>query len=283
MPRVFFWKNFTSCSRDFPEDEEGRPPARFFPLRVVDPLAWVGHLPFAYWLTAVIRPRVFFELGTHSGNSYFAFCQAVREHGLSTRCHAVDLWTGDRHSGSYDPSIYAEVTRHNEARYAAWSSLWRMSFDEAVTRVPDRSVDLLHIDGYHTVEAVRHDFETWQPKLTENAWVLFHDTHVREGDFGVWRFWDELKPRYPRHVEFSHSHGLGVLIPPNIRSEPWMMPGSPEKKTMVREFERQGESLLAWQRRGEKRRRRWWGRWWHRWFPGFPLGLGIFSSPKNAH
>jgi len=255
----------------------------FVPLRIADPVAWVGHLPFAYWLAGVIRPRVFFELGTHSGNSYFAFCQAVREHGLSTRCHAVDLWTGDRHSGSYDSSIHGEVTRHNETHYAAWSSLWRMSFDEAVTRVPDRSVDLLHIDGLHTNEAVRHDFETWQPKLSENAWVLFHDTHVREGDFGVWRFWDEMKTRYPRHLEFSHSHGLGIIALGTCPPEAWLEPGSPEQQALVREFTRQGNLLLAWHRRSEKRRRKVLGGWWQRWFPGRPKNLGRFTPSGPGH
>jgi hypothetical protein len=250
----------------------------FFPVRIADPVAWVGHLPFAYWLTGVIRPQVFFELGTHSGNSYFTFCQAVREHGLSTRCHAVDLWTGDRHSGSYNSSIHGEVTRHNETQYAAWSSLWRMSFDEAVTRVPDRSIDLLHIDGLHTYQAVRHDFETWQPKLAEDAWVLFHDTHVREGDFGVWRFWDEMKARYPRHLEFSHSHGLGVLTTGKNKSEAWMTPGSPEQTSLIVEFQLQGERLLAWRRLYEKRHRKMLGRWWQCMFPGHPKGLGVFRA-----
>lgn len=255
-------------------------PSGFFPRRIADPLAWVGHLPFAYWLTKVIRPKVFFELGTHSGNSYFAFCQAVQEHGLSTRCHAVDLWTGDRHSGSYDQTVYFEVTRHNETHYLPWSSLWRMSFDEAVLRVPDRSVDLLHIDGLHTYEAVRHDFETWEPKLAAGAWVLLHDTHVRTGDFGVWRFWDELKARYPRHLEFQHSHGLGVLGTGKCQDEPWMIPGSTEQRTLADEFEAQGEKLLAWCQRSEKRRRKALGRWWQHWFPRNPRGLGMFTPAQ---
>ena len=61
--------------------------------------AWEGHVAFALFLMRELRPATFVELGTHWGDSYFAFCQAVAEYQLPTRCHAVDAWRGDPQSG----------------------------------------------------------------------------------------------------------------------------------------------------------------------------------------
>ncbi|MEI8186544.1 MAG: rhamnan synthesis F family protein [Chlorobiaceae bacterium] len=181
------------------------------PERIVDPTGWVGHIPFAFWVVEVMNPAVFVELGTHSGNSYFAFCQSVKRNRLRTCCYAVDTWLGDEHAGFYDTSIFESVSSYNEEYYSAFSSLLRMTFDEALSHFSNNVIDLLHIDGLHTYDAVKHDFEAWLPKLSDKGVVLFHDIFVKEHNFGVWEFWEEISTQYP-HIAFEHSHGLGVLF-----------------------------------------------------------------------
>src|SRR5579864_3340097 len=198
----------------------GFPSLTFRPLRyhyrgVKD---WSGHIPFARDLVAALEPGIFVELGTHFGESYFAFCQAIQENGTPCTAFAVDTWRGDQHSGLYGPDVLEDVDRYNKSLYSSFSSLVRMSFDEAVGRFQDQAIDLLHIDGYHTYEAVRHDFETWLPKLKPGAIVLFHDTAVRRDDFGVWRYWAELQKRYTT-FEFRTHSGLGVVSIPGPRPE----------------------------------------------------------------
>jgi glycosyltransferase involved in cell wall biosynthesis/GT2 family glycosyltransferase len=175
--------------------------------------AWYGHVPFAHWLVATHRPASIVELGAHNGVSYAAFCEAILRCNLGARALAVDTWQGDEHAGLYDDSVYRDLCAFHDRRYASFSTLLRSTFDNALQFVPDGSVDLLHIDGRHRYEDVAHDFHSWRPKLSARAIVLFHDTNVREREFGVWRLWTELCASHAGHFEFLHGHGLGVLQP----------------------------------------------------------------------
>jgi len=184
----------------------------FQPLELGKPTAWVGHLPFAAVLVSELKPEIFVELGTHFGNSYFTFCQAVEEFKTSTQCYAVDTWEGEEHAGSYDESVYQFVSRHNDKNYQHFSRLLRTTFDDASKKFLDNSIGLLHIDGLHTYEAVANDFESWYPKIQDGGIILFHDICCRHDDFGVWKLWEEIQEKYPHTLSLLHSHGLGVLV-----------------------------------------------------------------------
>jgi hypothetical protein len=180
-------------------------------LQVSGKSAWLGHAPFTYWLVGQIRPKKIVELGTHYGDSYFTFCSAITEFGLDTKAFAIDGWLGDGHVGEYGNEVFDYVANHNDLHYKEFSSLIRSRFSDAIQNFEKESIDILHIDGFHTYEAVSEDLRSWLPKVSRNGIVLLHDTHERKLDFGVHMLWDEIKLEYPNHVEFSHSHGLGVF------------------------------------------------------------------------
>lgn len=210
--------------------------------------AWTGHIPFGSWLIHAMRPGVLVELGTHRGASFLSFCQAIEEASVSARCYAVDTWCGDEHAGVYKDSVFSELNAYHQPLYGGFSQLMRMTFDEGNRYFLDGEVDLLHIDGLHTYEAVRHDFDSWKTKLSSRAVVLFHDIHVKERNFGVWKLWRELCEEYAS-FEFTHSHGLGVLLlGPDISSSLDCLKvekGSSEERGVGRLFESLGERLKS--------------------------------------
>lgn len=217
-------KRETALQNDLPEALEALlsrewDPAFWTPPLIGKASAWWAHVPFAFWIMTAVKPRLFVELGTHNGVSYAAFCESVVRSDLGTRCFAVDTWRGDEHAGAYGDQVYNDLRSFHDLHYAAFSELMRCTFDEAQSHFADGSIDLLHIDGFHTYEAVSHDFETWLPKLSDRAVVLLHDTNVHEREFGVYRFVQELRQRFPV-FEFLHGYGLGIVAvgsnPPEV-------------------------------------------------------------------
>jgi hypothetical protein len=174
--------------------------------------AWSEHAPFALWLIGYKRPKVLVELGSHTGFSYFSFCQAVVDHGLGTQCYCVDTWQGEDHAGHYDNSIFETFSEYHDKYFSVFSRKIRKTFDEASVEFSNDSIDLLHIDGLHSYEAVKRDYDTWLPKVKDGGVILFHDISVKERGFGVWKLWDEIKSEAEECLEFSHSNGLGVLV-----------------------------------------------------------------------
>jgi hypothetical protein len=187
-----------------------------YPLALLEPIlttqdsAWLEHIPLAYLLIDLLRPTSVVELGVHFGDSYCAFCQAVDHLKLPTRMIGIDTWRGDKHAGHYGDEVLALLRRHHDPRYAGFSTLMQMEFDSALSHFTAHSVDLLHIDGLHTYNAVKHDFETWLAKMSDRGVIVFHDTQDRSGDFGVHKLWAELTAKYP-NFEFTHGPGLGIL------------------------------------------------------------------------
>ena len=152
-------------------------------------------MPFGYDLISALAPKILVELGVHYGDSFFTFCQARKNLGIETICYGVDTWEGDYHSGEYGEEVFEYVSSYNESNYSDFSYLIRSTFAETVKKFEDDSIDLLHIDGLHTYEAVSEDLKMWLPKVKDNGTILFHDTNERQRDFGVWKLWEEVKTK----------------------------------------------------------------------------------------
>lgn len=180
-------------------------------LEFVVPTAWAGHEPFLFTLMEAMRPRRYVELGTHAGQSFFTACQHYKSHGDYGEAVAIDLWEGDHQAGFYGERVFQDFRAILRRHYAACGRYVRGRFTDAAAVFEPGSIDLLHIDGLHTYAAVREDYETWRPRLTEHGVVMFHDTSEYQSDFGVWQFFAEVRDEATAWFNFQHGHGLGVL------------------------------------------------------------------------
>ena len=125
--------------------------------------SWRGLGSLGFEFVRHNRPRIIVELGSFVGFSAFAMGLAL--HGLREggKLYALDTWQGDGHTGTYPEDVYRTfLNRRSHLGLESTIVPLRMTFDEARDKVPDQ-IDLLHIDGLHTWEAVNHDFDTYGP------------------------------------------------------------------------------------------------------------------------
>lgn len=178
---------------------------------------WSGHRLFAYDYICSMKPDRIVELGSYYGCSAFSFLQALKDNNMQSAFWAVDTWEGDSFTeNDYTENIYQAYREiQNKCFEKQNAHMLRMTFDEAYEKFEDHTIDLLHIDGSHTYEDVKHDFLKWKDRVREDGVIFFHD--VGEDDLygkkmGSHIFWEELKKSYPNTMEFPFSFGLGILF-----------------------------------------------------------------------
>lgn len=72
----------------------------------------------------------------------------------------------------------------------------------------------IYLDGDHSYNGVKSDFNRFWPRLENGGFLALHDLNVRERQavtFGVWKFWQELKEKSYSIIELPGEYGLGLI------------------------------------------------------------------------
>lgn len=178
---------------------------------------WAGHRNFAYDYVRNILPKRIVELGSYYGCSSFSFLQAIKDARIDTEFYGIDTWMGDSFTeNDYQEDIFGAYKFVLESCFSEQNGrMIRSTFDAACSVFQDQSIDVLHIDGSHNYEDVKHDFLLWKSKVRSDGVIFFHDisSDLLYGDvMGSHVFWEELKKEYPYTLEFKISFGLGILF-----------------------------------------------------------------------
>lgn len=167
--------------------------------------AWKGHRVFAEWLVEMLEPTTIVELGVDYGYSSFVFANALLSLGKNGKVYGVDLFQGDIHTGFRNTHEFVceQIVTHDlntmniiQGEFSQIADTWNLP------------IQILHIDGLHTYDAVKHDFECWERFVTTDGITLFHDV---ESFPEVGRFFKDLKNTHDAYIGyFQHSAGLGI-------------------------------------------------------------------------
>ncbi len=157
------------------------------------------------------------EIGTANGGTLFGHCKLANE---SATIISIDL-PGGKFGGGYPDwkiPVYKRFKRKGQSL-----NLIRASSHEAATinQVKEllnaNKLDYLLIDGDHTYEGVKKDFELYSPFVKPGGAIVFHDIVPHPGSAcKVDEFWNEVKKNHT-HKEFIDDKkqtcfGVGVIL-----------------------------------------------------------------------
>lgn len=164
---------------------------------------WKDHIKFAQWIVKRKNPDIIVDLGVDYAYSTFSFALPKIGH-----VYGIDSFEGDIHAGSRNASDSYDFVIAKKEEYQLDNVTFIKGYFDDIAKTWDKEIDILHIDGLHTYDAVYNDFSVWGKFMKDDGIILMHDTKVFHGSFGVHKFFDELE--YPK-INFITSNGLGVV------------------------------------------------------------------------
>ena len=154
---------------------------------------------------------VVLEIGTAHGGTYWTWCRLATPtaHLVSVDLPGNEEWTARVRS----------YTRPTQTQTVIRAD----SHDPETVRSLDAlsgTVDLLFIDGDHSYDGVRADFESYAPLVRPGGLIAFHDVDsINHPASEVDRLWTQLRDLYDTRelidaVDDEHSgrYGIGVIF-----------------------------------------------------------------------
>lgn len=162
------------------------------------------------------------EIGTSNGGTLYLFAQTIDS---NARIISLDLPMG-RFGGGYKSfkiPLFTNFAQNNQHIFLVRADSHLSASSTTVkTILKGHKLDFLFLDGDHTYNGVKKDFQMYRPLVRRGGLIAFHDIcehDVSEQPFEmgcqVHRFWNEIK-REGSYQEIIHDQnqnwaGIGVL------------------------------------------------------------------------
>jgi predicted O-methyltransferase YrrM len=173
-----------------------------------------------YGLTRSIKPKVCVEIGSARGKSACTIGLALCRNGLG-KLYAIDPHSTTTWNDTMSVDSFAIINENlQKAGVTDFVEIVRKTSVEAA-KGWDKKIDLIFIDGDHSYEGVKADWELFLPHLNEFGVVVFHDTiwdlkpdkSIARADMGVPRFVDELRAAGYPVITIDQNFGVSLVQP----------------------------------------------------------------------
>lgn len=171
-------------------------------------------------LLAILRkhnPHLILEIGTANGGTLFLFSRiAARDAEIIS----IDL-PGGMYGGGYSrlkiPLFKSFALPKQKIHLIRANSHHKTTLNEVKKILDKKKLDFLFIDGDHTYNGVKKDFEMYGPLVKYQGIIAFHDivVHPPKTKININKFWNEIKDKfeYKEIVEDWNQNwaGIGIL------------------------------------------------------------------------
>jgi|AntDeeMinimDraft_6_1070357.scaffolds.fasta_scaffold04337_1 predicted O-methyltransferase YrrM len=151
------------------------------------------------------RPQSVLEIGTAKGGSFYTWSRSLES---VNELISLDL-PGGRFGGGYDEQmtdIFREFAPSKKMDFIRDNSHYADTYKK-VSGLIDGGIDFLFIDGDHTYEGVKQDFEMYSELVSEGGIIALHDIVAHPDDKEVvQRRRQNMEDIEERHLLWGESH-----------------------------------------------------------------------------
>jgi predicted O-methyltransferase YrrM len=173
-----------------------------------------------YGLVRSMKPDVCVEIGSARGKSACFIGLALRRNGKG-KLYAIDPHSPTNWNDTQSTDTFAIINENlRSAGVADHVEIVRQTSADARARIT-QPVDLLFIDGDHSYEGVKADWDLFSPLVSPFGVVVFHDTlwdlapdaKLGRHDMGVPRFVEELRSAGYQAITINRDFGVTMIQP----------------------------------------------------------------------
>jgi len=140
------------------------------------------------------------------------FSWAVVLRGSTSKVYGIDPYNGNEgedvkeHTGYSTYNNVMQIMENNTITNAEVI----VGDSASISKTWDKTIDILHIEGFHTYKTIKAEYDHWLRYLRSNGTILFHYKQNEKNGADV--YFKELEENKTGYTLFFEQIGLGLFV-----------------------------------------------------------------------